>query len=212
MELLGGHRQGGNGWDRWELNADDDFLFLAINMSLLCSSIYPFLSEYRLATNCVKLPLNDEKGQSEKETVMQSLCSTQPAAWPTQSDTNSRGKKIILSNVTVSVVVCFVPGMWAIWFPTGKPVRGLSNASNTQLIWQLTNHWSEYQLAGLRRKRRKNDNEEGKEIIRVRGRAGGDSSPQSLQHFCTATSKSIFFTFGVKACTGEQCFHTNIQT
>lgn len=66
------------------------------------------------------------------------------------------------------------PGMWAIWFPTGKPVGGLSNASNTQLIWQISRHWPQNQPADYRRRWR-NDTEKERKLERVTGRAGGNS-------------------------------------
>ena len=58
----------------------------------------------------------------------------------------SRHKKRSLSAVWLCVVVCSEHGMWAAWVPTRKPVGGLSNASNTQLIWQISHSLAEEQF------------------------------------------------------------------
>lgn len=72
--------------------------------------------------------------------------STHPAAWPTQSDTQPPEAKRSFSAMWLCVVVCFVPSMCAVWFPTGKPVGGLSNASKSHLLWQISHHWPEINL------------------------------------------------------------------
>lgn len=91
------------------------------------------------------------------------VLSAQPEVWTAQSDTPTPAAKRSVSAMWLCALVCFEPCMWAICFPTRKPVGGLSNASNTQLIWQISHCKSEKQPADYMRRWGK-DSEKWKEI------------------------------------------------
>lgn len=74
------------------------------------------------------------------ENTRHSTCSLTYPKWHTKPE--AKGS---LSAMWLWVVICFEPGMWAIWFPTGKPVGGSYNASTTRQIWHISHHWPENQ-------------------------------------------------------------------